>query len=89
MYSLLTEPGTRLSLVRSGLLPQARPLQGDAVPDGFWSFLVLQVKHRSNWLNEVFYTIRHPLQIPNGTMFGRYFSIKGSVLLIRNRLQEV
>ncbi len=33
MYSLLTEPVTRLSLVRYGLLPQARPLQGDAVPD--------------------------------------------------------
>ena len=33
MYSLLTEPVTRLSLVRFGLLPQARPLQGDVVPD--------------------------------------------------------
>jgi hypothetical protein len=33
MYSLLTEPVPRLSLVRSGLLPQARPFKEDTVPD--------------------------------------------------------
>ena len=37
MYSLLTEPVARLSLVRFGLLTQARPLKGDAVPDALFS----------------------------------------------------
>src|SRR2546421_4307821 len=77
----------RVSCKSKGTLISKLMLFREFKVHGFWSFLVWQVKHRPNWLNKVFYLIRHPLQVPNGNMYGRYSCVKGSVLFIRSRLQ--